>query len=227
MKTNQGAKALRGFTKTRIRPVTAMRPSPSTAAPLPARCSAGGSAGFARALLLAGFAAFAGAGVAAAEAGSPWSAGLQSRGFVDFEPGNDFAHGVQAGYAPADLFGWNARGRLELRAAYLTTRLEASYRNVLRHDWFLASPVWHFRPGRRFDPTVQLDLGWQRYDVENEAIFGDLENSGTVRGLQIGFQYNIARRYALRYAFGYQTTTTASSAVYPLPFTLGLAVAFP
>src|SRR5690606_25465383 len=119
------------------------------------------------------------------------------------------------------------RGRLELRAAYLTTRLEASYRNALRHDWFLVSPVWHFRPARLFDPTVQLDLGWQRYDVENEAIFGDLENSGAVRGLQVGFQVNLARRYALRYAFGYQATTTASSAVYPLPFTLGLAMSFP
>ena len=90
----------------------------------------------ARAFLLAGFAVFVGQaglpGVAAAEAASPWSAGLQSRGFVDFEPGNDFAHGLQAGYAPASLFGWNARGRLELRAAYLTSlRDRATVTNYL------------------------------------------------------------------------------------------------
>jgi hypothetical protein len=152
-----------------------------------------------------------------------WSVGMQSRGFVDFEPGNDYMTGFDAGYSPARWF----RQRLELRAAYLTSRPEAAYRNVLRQDWFLFSPVWHFRRQKLFDPTVQLDLGWQRYDVENEAIFGDLENSTSIKGLQVGLQFNIKSRYAVRYAFGYQSASTASSVVYPLPFTLGIAMAFP
>jgi hypothetical protein len=157
----------------------------------------------------------------------PWSAGIQARGFTDFEPGNDYVTGFDAGYAPDRVLGVGFRHRLELRAAWLTSRAEAAYRNVLRQDWFLFSPVWHFRRQRLFDPTLQLDFGWQRYDVENEAIFGDLENSAVIKGLQIGFQLNFKSRYAVRYAFGYQTASTASSVVYPLPFTLGLAVTFP
>jgi hypothetical protein len=147
---------------------------------------------------------------------------VQARGFVDLEPGNDYVSGIDAGWSPA---GW-LRHRLELRAAYLTSRPEAAYRNVLRQDWFLFSPVWHFRARRLFDPTLQLDFGYQRYDVENEAIFGDLENSTGLRALQAGFQLNFSPRWAFRYSFGYQQTGTASSVVFPLPFTFGVAANF-
>lgn len=145
-------------------------------------------------------------------AGGLWTLGMQARGFVDFEPGNDYAVGFDAGWSP----GGTLRHRLELRAAYLTTRPEAVFRNVFREDWFLFSPVWHFRRQRLFDPTLQLDLGYQRYDVENEAIFGDLENTTWIRGLRAGFQLNHGR-YALRYAVGYQTASTASSVSIPFP----------
>jgi hypothetical protein len=160
---------------------------------------------------------------AAAGAADRWSAGLQTRGFVDFEPGNDYVTGFDVGYAPSRWFGH----RLELRAAYLTSRPEAAYRNVLKQDWYLFSPVWHFRPQRVFDPTVQIDFGGYVYDVENEAIFGDLENSAVIQGLLVGFQLNMTRRWALRYAFGYQTASKESSVVYPLPFTLGVSARFP
>jgi hypothetical protein len=176
-------------------------------------------------LTMIGLAALLWSAPAAQPAAGSWSAGLQTRGFVDFEPGNDYVTGFDAGYSPDRVFGIGFGRRLELRAAYLTSRAEAAYRNVLKQDWFLFSPVWHFRRQRLFDPTLQLDFGWQRYDIENEAIFGDLENSAVIKGLQIGFQLN-HKRYALRYAFGYQTASTASSVVYPLPFTLGFAVGF-
>ncbi len=152
-----------------------------------------------------------------------WTVGAQARGFVDFEPGNDYAIGLDAGWSPGGVL----RHRLELRAAYLTTRLEATHREVLRQDWFLASPVWHFRRHKAFDPTLQIDFGYQRYDVENEAIFGELENTAWIRGIKAGFQWNVTPRYALRYAVGYQTASTASSVVYPLPFSVGFAAAFP
>jgi hypothetical protein len=152
-----------------------------------------------------------------------WSFGTQTRGFIDLEPGNDYLVGFDAGYSPTGFL----RHRLELRAAYLTSRPEAAFRNVLRQDWFLFSPVWHFRRHRFFDPTVQLDLGWYRYDVENEAIFGDLENSAGIRALQVGFELHFLKRYAFRYSFGYQTAGAASSIVYPMPFTAGLTVTVP
>jgi hypothetical protein len=78
-----------------------------------------------------------------------------------------------------------------------------------------------------FDPTIQIDLGRQRYDVENEPIFGALENSTWVTGVLAGFQITLRDRWILRYAAGYQSASAASSVVYPLPFLVGLAARFP
>lgn len=148
-----------------------------------------------------------------------WSVGMRAQGYYDFEPGQDWVVGPELGYSNYNL----AAHRLQLKAAYLTSRLEQVFRpNILRQDYFLFSPVWHFSRNGFFDPTVQADLGYTRYDVEN-AIFEDLDNDSWIAALQVGFALNLAQgRYGLFYHFGYNLITPESSLVYPGVFGLGL-----
>jgi hypothetical protein len=161
--------------------------------------------------------------LAAAPAGAGeglFSVGLRTQGFVDFEPGNDYMNGVDLGYSDYRL----AAHKLEFKLAYLTSRPEAAFRNVLRMDWFLISPIWHFRRKNLFDPTVQFDFGYHRYDTEG---FEGLDNSTWTWGAKAGLALNFSGgRYSLRYAFGYQQATSESSLIYPLPFSLDFSVLF-
>ena len=154
---------------------------------------------------------------------SVWSLGLRTQGYVDFEPGNDYMSGFDVGFSHRQLFSH----RMELQAEYLTSRIEAAFREILREDWLLFSPVWHFRRDRFFDPTLQLDMGYWRYDIENEAIFGKLDNDSWVYGGKAGFRLNFFRsRYNFHYAIGYQAATSESNKIFPLPFSVGVAVLF-
>jgi hypothetical protein len=148
-----------------------------------------------------------------------WSAGLRMQGVVDFEPGQDLFEGPEIGYSD---YNW-LKHDLQLRAAYLTNRVESAFRlGVPRQDYFLFSPVWHFRRKAIFDPTVQADLGYWRYDVESE-IFKDLKNSSWVASLQVGFALNLFHsEYALYYHFGYNFITPDSGLLYPVGFGIGI-----
>jgi hypothetical protein len=149
-----------------------------------------------------------------------WSAGLRMQGVVDFEPGQDLFEGPEIGYFPGYR---RFDHRLQLRAAYLTSRLEQAFRpNILRQDYFLFTPAWHFRRLAVFDPTVQADLGYWRYDVESD-LFKDLDNSSWVASLQAGFVLNLFQgRYAVYYHFGYNLITPDSGLLYPGVFGVGL-----
>ncbi len=169
-----------------------------------------------------------------------WDVGAQVQGFVDGEPGNDYLTGVDVGYSNYDLY----EHQLELRFAYLTSRPEAyiqshkfsgsfpywtskgdpDFGGVVRQDWFLLSPTWHFRRRDFFDPTVELDAAFQRYDTEFQDL-APLQNTTFVFGARVGLCLNFAAgRYTLHYTFGYQVPTSSSSIVYPLPFSLGLTM---
>ena len=154
-----------------------------------------------------------------------WTAGLILQGSVDFEPGNDYLYGPQAGYSNDQMF----HHKLELDFAYLTSRPETAFRNVLKQDWFILSPTWRFRPQRFFDPIAQLNLGYQRYDLESNIFTGYLNNHTWVYGAKAGFDLSFgkARRYSLNYRLGFQQSSEQSSYVYPLPFSLAFSVAFP
>ncbi len=156
----------------------------------------------------------------AARAGEDlWSLGLRTQGVVDFEPGQDLFEGPEIGYSDYNLFAHS----LQLRGAYLTNRLEAVFRpNIIRQDYFLFSPVWHFRRNAFFDPTLQADLGYWRYDTESE-IFKDLDNSSWVASIQVGLALNLFQgEYGLYYHFGYNFITPDSGLLFPGVFGVGL-----
>lgn len=149
-----------------------------------------------------------------------WSLNLRAQGTLDFKPGNDYFIGPEAGYSNYHLF----RHRLQIKAAWLTTRLEQAFReNILKYDMFLLTPVWHFRRNAIFDPTLQLDLGYARYDVENEAIFGGLDNDTFIASFQPGLNVNFyGGRYGLHYHLGYNFITPGGHLIYPGVFGLEL-----
>ena len=155
-----------------------------------------------------------------------WKAGALLQGTVDAAPVSDLLYGLQAGYSDERMF----HHQYELQASYLTSRLQAATDNSLAQDWFWVSTVWHFRRQKLFDPVVQLDFGYQRYDLENEEIFGGyLDNDTWVYGAKAGFNLNFGRKrcYSIGYAVGYQQASAPSSYVYPLPFILKFEASFP
>jgi hypothetical protein len=150
-----------------------------------------------------------------------WSLGLRTQGFFDFEPGQDLFHGPEIGYSNYHLAGH----RLQLKFAYLTSRLEQVFReNILRQDYYLFTPVWHFRRNRFFDPTVQADLGYWHYDLESE-IFKDLDNDSWTASVQAGFALNLYQgEYGFSYQFGYEFITPDSGLIFPGMFGVGFWV---
>jgi hypothetical protein len=145
-----------------------------------------------------------------------WSLGLRTQGIVDFEPGQDFVEGPEIGYSDFNWFGH----KLQLKAAWLTSRAEWLFRpNIYRQDYFLFSPVWHFRRSAFFDPTFQVDLGYWRYDTEG---FDGLENDSWLGSAQLGLALNLFQgKYGLFGHFGYNFIVPESGLVYPALFGFG------
>lgn len=149
-----------------------------------------------------------------------WGVNLRTQGAVDFRPGNDYFIGPEIAYSNYHVAGH----KLQLKAGYLTTRLEQTFReNILKYDLFLLTPIWHFRRNSFFDPTLQVDLGYAQYDVENETLFGDLDNETWVVSFQPGINLNLASgRYGVHYHVGYNFITPQGHLLLPGVFGLNL-----
>lgn len=147
-----------------------------------------------------------------------WGLGLRTQGMIDFKPGNDYFSGPEVAYSNFNMAGH----RFQIKAAYLTSRMENVFReNVIKYDIFMVTPIWHFRRNAIFDPTVQLDAGYARFDPEFEEIFGDLDNTTWLASLQPGLNINFAKgEYGLQYHFGYNFITPEGHLF--LPGTFGL-----
>ncbi len=149
-----------------------------------------------------------------------YSLGMRTQGHYDFEPGNDYFPGLQAGVS---LGGW-FRHRAQFQLAFLTNRLEeASGRFIVIEDYYLASGSWHFRPERKFDPYVKVDVGVNHFDSEGLDIPG---NPTRVTAISLGTGLSpFPERFALYYDFGYSLNT--SSTVMPGVFSLGFRIHLP
>jgi hypothetical protein len=163
-------------------------------------------------LIVAGF-----IGVAGATEGL-WSVGIRSQGYIDFEPGNDMVTGLEVGYSNYSL----ASHRLQLKAGYLTSRMEQVFReNIPKQDYLVFSPVWHFRRNAFIDPTVQMDVGYARYDREY-SFMDDVDNDTWIAAAQVGFALNLFQgEYGFFYHFGYNFITPDTGLVFPGLFGVG------
>ncbi len=149
-----------------------------------------------------------------------YSLGMRAQGYYDFEPGNDYFPGLQAGISPGGWF----RHRAQFRIAYLTNRLEeASGRFIIIEDYYLLSGAWHFRPFRKIDPYVKLDWGLNHFDSDGLDIPG---NPTWIRAISVGTALSpLPNRFAFYYDFGYSLNT--SSTVFPGVFSAGFLFHFP
>ena len=171
-----------------------------------------------RAMFLTMFLALVAALAPVSAGESLWSLQSRTQGTVDFKPGNDYFTGPEIGYSNYALAGHS----LQLRAAWLTTRMEQVFRpNILKYDLFQFSPTWHFRRNALFDPTFQADAGYIRYDIENEKIFHVLKNTAWLLSVQPGLNLNLGKgRYGLHYQVGYNLFTPAMQLRVPGRFRL-------
>lgn len=139
------------------------------------------------------------------------SAGILNRGNWDLKPGNDFEQGLEVGYSNLHLASHN----LEIKAAYLTTRLQTLFREgVSTRDILLFSPVWHFRRRNVFDPLARIDFGYGRYD-----------GGGWIGSAQAGLNLNMFRaQWGLSGHAGYAFLAPASDQDFPGVFGMGIWV---
>jgi hypothetical protein len=169
-------------------------------------------------LIAAGFVVLAGfVGRAGATEGL-WGFGLRTQGYIDFEPGNDMLSGPEIAYSNHTM----ASHSLQLKASYLTSRLEQVFReNIPKQDYFLFTPLWHFRRNAFFDPTLQLDLGYARYDREY-SFMDEVDNDTWIAAAQVGMALNFFEgEYGLFYHLGYNFITPDTGLVFPGLFGVG------
>ncbi|MBD3422039.1 MAG: hypothetical protein GF398_18155 [Chitinivibrionales bacterium] len=104
--------------------------------------------------------------------------------------------------------------------AWSTSRFQALAQNTLKNDNVLLSLGWDFRPENIIGPYAKVDIGFARYDIEYEEIFGELDNAGMILSALIGskctFYHDLITVYGdCGYSFIH------SSTVYPFFATVG------
>jgi len=130
-----------------------------------------------------------------------WSFRVQ--GTVDMRPGNDYFAGPSLYYSNYNVF----NHKLQLGASFLTNRPEAAWRRgVPVQDWYLLTPLWHWKRNGFFDPTFQMDMGWTWFDDEGLG----LDNTAFIVAPSLGVNFNINQgRYGLHTCLGYQAITSS------------------
>jgi hypothetical protein len=125
--------------------------------------------------------------------------------------------GVQVAYAAPGLLG----GRTRVSAAYSTTRLATALgSHALAEDRFQLGAAWHFLPAASASPYVGLNLGYTRFDRENDEIFALLDNGAPILSLLLGTELRVREPLRLNAGIGY--SAVQSSTVHPFVATLGL-----
>jgi hypothetical protein len=125
--------------------------------------------------------------------------------------------GIQVSYSSPSLLA----GRPRFGAAYSTTRLAvAAGSNALAEDRLQASAGWYFRQGRPVRPFAGLALGYARFDVEDEQIFGMLDNSAVFGSLLFGVEAQVHPAISIQGHAG--VSGPQFSTVYPFVAALGV-----
>lgn len=126
--------------------------------------------------------------------------------------------GFEVTYANEALLGGHPRFSL----AFLTSRPRSVIgSNGLLEDRILLGAGWSFRPGKRIEPYLQLEVGYTRFDREDSELFALLDNDAMIGSLLVGIE---ARLFESRFSVvgdaGY--SMLHSSTVYPFVTSLGI-----
>jgi hypothetical protein len=133
-----------------------------------------------------------------------------------FEYNSAWEPGVSASYSNTDF----SEGKPRLQLAYATTRLyTAAGSRTLNEDRLRLLAGWYFRPGQRVNPSVNLGLGYTRFDYEDDA-FSLLDNDAWGALLQSNLEIVLLQGLRAYGTFGLELLS--SSTVYPVSLGLGL-----
>ena len=126
--------------------------------------------------------------------------------------------GFEVDYADPERF----PRHLRFSAAYATSRLAVLFgSNGLVEDRFFFTSTWSFRPRRMVSPLAQVELGYTRFDREDEDIFALLDNDAFIASLLVGLEWQLLeRRVSARADAGY--SFLHSSTVYPFVASIGV-----
>jgi hypothetical protein len=79
------------------------------------------------------------------------------------------------------------KGHPRLAVSYTTSRLSAlAGRNILIKDDVRFNASWYFRPEKWIDPYAGIDVGFTRFNRENDEIFSLLDNRAGLFNLRVG-----------------------------------------
>lgn len=108
-----------------------------------------------------------------------------------------------------------------LTLSYSTTRLAAATGNELVKDRIVLAAGWYFRPLKRLDPYVELQMGYARFNRESEAIFALLDNDAPLISLLVGLETRwLKQRLGVFVDMG--ASILSSSTVYPFVASMGV-----
>jgi hypothetical protein len=129
-----------------------------------------------------------------------------------------YENGLELGYTHDGLW----KQRIQFQISYISSRFgSAMGSNALVQDYYQASTGLHFRPEKLFDPFLQINMGYFRYDVENK-MFDFLDNQSMIFSLVSGIKFNLIPRVGGVYAdLGINLVQDANT-LYPLFFNIGL-----
>jgi hypothetical protein len=125
--------------------------------------------------------------------------------------------GLQVSYGSPALLS----GRPRFSLSYSTTRLATALgSNALVEDRLQTGAAWYFRPDRRVKPYTVMNLGFTRFDREDDGLFELLENTALIGSLSAGIEGRLHQALRASGSIGY--SALHSSTVYPFVATLGV-----
>lgn len=151
--------------------------------------------------------------------GRPANAQLQGlRIGTHLEQNSSLQPGLELSY---DNPAW-LKGHPRFTLSYSTTRLAtATGSNGLVKDRLLIASAWYFRPTKRIDPYLQLELGYARFNLENAEIFALLDNDAPLVSVLFGLETRwLDQRAGVYGDFGF--SLIHSSTVYPFVASIGV-----
>lgn len=125
--------------------------------------------------------------------------------------------GLQVSYASPALLG----GKPRFSASYSTTRIATALgSNALAEDRLQAGAGWHFRTARTLSPYAGVNIGFTRFDREDEQLFELLDNSAPILSLLLGLEARLHPAIRASGSVGY--SALQSSTVYPFLASVGV-----
>ncbi len=115
----------------------------------------------------------------------------------------------------------NAHPRLSVSVT--SSRLSAlAGRNVLKQETVLFTAGWFFRPEKYIDPYAGIDVGFTRFDREDDVLFDLLPNTAGMFNIRAGITSSLFGG-KVRPSIDGGIALITSSTVFPLFFSIGLS----